>query len=200
MSFLLLRRRLEKDRAMRYLMRWTVVLMLLTCALPLLRADDKKPSADPKPGAEQKKPDAKAGDQKEGPKQEAGDGSKAATDKAQDQQSGAPGAQPERSPFGQILPLLPLLLLLFYIIVLRPQSRRLDAERQQLKALKKGDKVLTRSGIYGTIVGVSENEDEITLKVDDNTRLRMTKDSIVRNLRAEEEAKAAKEKPKEGAA
>jgi preprotein translocase subunit YajC len=103
--------------------------------------------------------------------------------------------------------MIPLMLVLFgllWFVVLRPANKRQEAERKaMLESLKKGDKVLTHSGIYGTVVGVAENEDEVTIKVDDNVRLRMTKGSLARNIRIEEEAKAAKaakDKPKEGAA
>ena len=93
---------------------------------------------------------------------------------------------------------LPLLLggifFLFYFIVLRPQKRRQERDRQeQLNTLNKNDKVLTTAGIYGTIVSVSDKEDEVTVKVDDNTRLKMLKASIMRNLTREEAAKAEKE-------
>src|SRR5436853_7088830 len=95
-----------------------------------------------------------------------------------------PKPAPQQSPFGDLMFLLPLLLLLFWFIVLRPMNRRQDQERQALVAgLKRNDKVLTTSGIYGVVVGISEKDDEITVKVDDNTRLRMTKASILRNRR-----------------
>jgi preprotein translocase subunit YajC len=99
----------------------------------------------------------------------------------------------------------PLLLLalffLFWMFILRPMSRRQEQERAALLAmLNKNDKVLTHSGIYGTIISVAEKEDEIVIKVDDNVRLRMTKGSIARNLTREEAARAAKEAKKEGAA
>ena len=66
--------------------------------------------------------------------------------------------------------------------------------------LKKNDKVLTSSGIYGTVTAISEKEDEITVKVDDNVRLRMTKESIARNLSNEEAARAAKAAKQAGGA
>lgn len=49
---------------------------------------------------------------------------------------------------------------------------------------------MTSAGIYGTVVAVSDTEDELTLKVDDNTRIRMTKGSISRNFSNEEEHQA----------
>ncbi len=85
----------------------------------------------------------------------------------------------------------------FYFVVIRPQQRRQERERQLLlNSLKKNDRVLTTAGIYGTIVSVNEKEDEVTVKVDDNARLKMLKSSILRNLTNEEALKAEAEKPK----
>jgi preprotein translocase subunit YajC len=97
-----------------------------------------------------------------------------------------------------------VLVFLFYLIVLRPMNRRQEQERQKLLSnLKKNDKVLTTAGIYGTVVSVSDKEDEVVVKVDDNVRLKMVKSAITRNFTNEEAAKAAKapkEEKKEGAA
>jgi preprotein translocase subunit YajC len=92
-----------------------------------------------------------------------------------------------------ILWLLPAILFLFYFLVLRPM-RKQDQERQNLvRNLKKNDKVITTSGIYGTVVAIAEHADEITVKVDDNVRVRMLKSSILKNLTQEEALKAQKE-------
>ena len=93
---------------------------------------------------------------------------------------------------------LPLILggifFIFYFVVLRPQKRRQEKERlEQQNMLNKNDKVITTAGIYGTIVAVSDKEDEVTVKVDDNTRLKMLKASIMRNITREETLKAEKE-------
>src|SRR5262249_4935499 len=94
---------------------------------------------------------------------------------------------------GGLLLYMAVIFALFYFIILRPQRRRQEQERSSLlTSLKKNDRVLTVAGIYGTVVAVSENEDEVTVKVDDNVRVRMTKASIARNLSAEEAAKEAK--------
>jgi preprotein translocase subunit YajC len=87
---------------------------------------------------------------------------------------------------------------LFYFIVIRPQQRRQDRDRQSLiSTLKKNDRVITSAGIYGTVVSVSDKEDEVTVKVDDNARLKMLKSSILRNLTADEAQKAEADKAKE---
>ncbi|MGH7225200.1 MAG: preprotein translocase subunit YajC [Gemmataceae bacterium] len=95
-----------------------------------------------------------------------------------------------------MMAILPIIFVLFYLLILRPQ-RRMEQERQALVGnLKKNDEVLTTAGIYGTVVDIGEGEDKITVKVADNVRMKMTKTSIHRNLTNEEaakEAKAAKE-------
>jgi len=95
----------------------------------------------------------------------------------------------------------PLLLLamfaLLYFVVILPGRRRQEKERQdRLSNLLKNDKVLTAAGIYGTVADVSDKDDVVTVKVDDNVRIKMTKASIVLNISQDERAKADKEKQK----
>lgn len=83
-------------------------------------------------------------------------------------------------------------MLLFYLMFLRPMRKQEQERAALLTTTKKNDKIITHSGIYGTVVAVSEKEDEITVRVDDNVRLKMVKNSILRNLTNEEAAKEAK--------
>jgi preprotein translocase subunit YajC len=103
--------------------------------------------------------------------------------------------QGQQDPLGGLGFMLPFLfiMLLFWLMVMRPQARRQENERRMLlESLKKNDKVLTHAGIYGSVVTVGETEDEVTLKVDDNVRIKVTKGSIARNLTAEETARQQK--------
>jgi preprotein translocase subunit YajC len=96
-----------------------------------------------------------------------------------------------------ILSFLPIALIVLMIFMWQ-SKRRKDQDRQAvLTGLKKNDKVITTAGIYGVVVGISDTEDEITVKVDDNVRIKMVRDSILRNLSNEEAAKAAQAKAKE---
>jgi preprotein translocase subunit YajC len=93
---------------------------------------------------------------------------------------------------GMIIPMI-LIFIVGYFLIMRPM-RRQEAERKAMASnVKKNDKVLTAAGIYGTVVAVSDTEDEVTVRVDDNTRLRMLKSSIIRNITREEEAAKPKE-------
>ena len=113
---------------------------------------------------------------------------------------GESGGAASGGGLGSFILLLPLVILAYLLIVDRPRRRRQEKERQSLvTGLKKGEEVLTIGGIYGTVVTVSDTKDEIVVKVDDGTRLRMTKASILRNISREEEAAKAKKDAKPAA-
>jgi preprotein translocase subunit YajC len=103
-----------------------------------------------------------------------------------------PPAQPPPGPgtgsmIWMFLPVIALMIFMMY-----RNSRRQSAEQQtMLSTLEKNDKVLTHAMIYGTIVSVNPNEDEVTIRVDDNTRLKMTKAAIARNITKEQARNAA---------
>lgn len=64
-----------------------------------------------------------------------------------------------------------LLVVVFYVLLIRPQRKK-EKERQSLIAqLKKNDKVVTNGGIFGTVV--SARDPWIVLKIDENSDARM---------------------------
>jgi preprotein translocase subunit YajC len=105
------------------------------------------------------------------------------------------GGPPIWATMAMLLPMVAV----FYLFVIRP-ARKQEAQRQTLvNSLKKNDKVLTNAGIIGTVVSISEKEDEVIVRVDDNCKLRMIKSSINRNLTQEEAAKKPAEPQKANA-
>jgi len=66
---------------------------------------------------------------------------------------------------------------MFYFLIIRPQKKERERHRRFLEGLKKGDKVITSSGIWGTVVEIGDRT--ITLKVDANTRITFSKEAIV---------------------
>ncbi len=99
------------------------------------------------------------------------------------------------SPWGNPLFLIPIFLLIFYFTMIRPKQRMEREHKKRLGDLKKNDKVVTSGGIIGIVASIKEKEDEVTLKVDENSnfRLRVTKSSVVQILSGEEPAKEQKE-------
>jgi preprotein translocase subunit YajC len=63
----------------------------------------------------------------------------------------------------EMLPIFVGMAILFYFIVLRPQSRERKERQRMLDAVKKGDRVVTNGGIYGKVMDV--DKDTVTLEV-----------------------------------
>jgi len=55
-----------------------------------------------------------------------------------------------------------LIFVIFYFLLIRPQSKERQRHEEMLKALKKGDEIITTGGLVGTVVHVEENR--LTLK------------------------------------
>lgn len=77
---------------------------------------------------------------------------------------------------------------LFYFLLIRPQQKARKRHQEFLAKLKKGDRVVTSSGIIGTVVEIGE--DTVSLKVDANTRITFLKEHIVSYHREKEEEKS----------
>jgi len=74
-----------------------------------------------------------------------------------------------------MMPLLLIVVFVFFIIL--PQRKEKKQIETMLANLKKGDKVLTSSGIYGEITALLD-EDKVTLKVGENTRIDFARSTI----------------------
>ena len=85
-----------------------------------------------------------------------------------------------------LLSLVPFLLIfvVFYFLLILPQQRRQKKQREMLAAIKKGDKIVTTSGIWGTITNL--DKDTVTVQIADNTKVRMQRDHISRLRNTEE--------------
>ncbi len=82
------------------------------------------------------------------------------------------------------IPFMIGLMILFWIVVILPMSRRQKKEQEQLIAtLKRGTKVLTNAGIVATIVTANDGEDEIVIRSED-TKLRIKRNVVVQVLDA----------------
>ena len=87
-----------------------------------------------------------------------------------------PNGQPAQ-PANPIMAFAPMILLVvvFYFILIRPQQQRAKQQKKLLEALKAGDKVITASGIVGTIVSVKDRT--VSLRSAD-AKFEVTKASI----------------------
>ncbi|MBI4683300.1 MAG: preprotein translocase subunit YajC [Nitrospirae bacterium] len=102
------------------------------------------------------------------------------------QPGGAGGGSPQ-GPAAMIQSFLPLILIfvIFYFLLIRPQSKKAKEHKQMLENLKKGDKIMTNGGIYGIIEDI--DADSVTLKVGikDDIRIKVNR-AYVAGLRTKE--------------
>lgn len=85
-------------------------------------------------------------------------------------QAGQPGGA--GSVITSLLPLL-LIFVIFYFLLIRPQQKKAKEHRQMIENLKKGDKIISSSGIYGVIEAVGTNT--ITVKIAENVKVKIGK-------------------------
>ena len=101
---------------------------------------------------------------------------------AQDPQAGNDAAAPQGPGLSSILVPVAAAIALYYFMILRPERRKQAGHRAQLETLKKNDRVVTIGGLYGVVMNVQRDADEVTLKIDEanNIKIRVTLGSIGR--------------------
>mgnify|MGYP003956253113 CR=1 FL=1 len=72
---------------------------------------------------------------------------------------------------GAFLPLI-LIFGVFYILLIRPQQKKVKQHREMLNNLRRGDKIITSGGIIGIIDKVSDNQ-ELQLQVSENVEIKI---------------------------
>lgn len=79
----------------------------------------------------------------------------------------------------QFVPLI-LIFIVFYFLLIRPHQKKQKLHQQMLSSLKKGDRVVTMSGIHGVILRI---EDEVIhLEIADRVKIQMDRSQIGRLL------------------
>jgi len=88
---------------------------------------------------------------------------------------------------GMITSLLPLILIvvIMYFLVLRPQQQRVKQHQTMVKALRRGDTVVTNGGLVGKVTKVVD-DDQIEVEIADGVRVRQMR-SMVSEVRAKGE-------------
>jgi preprotein translocase subunit YajC len=84
-------------------------------------------------------------------------------------QDGGPGLISNLILFGSII-------LIFYFMIIRPQQKRAKERQKLIDSMKKGDKVVTASGIYGTIAGLDEKT--VLVQIADNVKVKLDRSAI----------------------
>ncbi|HCU52732.1 MAG TPA: preprotein translocase subunit YajC [Gammaproteobacteria bacterium] len=85
---------------------------------------------------------------------------------------------PAGAPGGGIMSFLPLIVIfvIFYFLLIRPQSKRAKEHRAMIAALAKGDEVVTGGGLLGRVADLDENY--VTLEIAPNVSVKVQRPSV----------------------
>src|SRR3569833_2826186 len=93
----------------------------------------------------------------------------------------APGAGGMSDILIQFAPIL-LLVVIFYLLIFRPQQKRMKAQQAMLSSISRGDTVVTTGGIVGKVAKAVDGED-LEVEISQGVRVKLTRSSVadVRN-------------------
>jgi len=77
---------------------------------------------------------------------------------------------------------------IFYFILIRPQQKKQKELQKMVEALKKGDRVMTNGGIFGTVAGVKDNI--VVLRIADEVKIEVLKSAVATVLNKDAQAGA----------
>lgn len=89
-----------------------------------------------------------------------------------------PGGAGGPASYFQPLILVGAMFAIFYFLLIRPQQRQKQDRERMLASLKKGDRVVTMSGLHGTVTGL--NEHTVILRVADQVKLEFDRSAVGR--------------------
>jgi preprotein translocase subunit YajC len=91
--------------------------------------------------------------------------------------------------------LIAVMLVVFYLFLIRPQRKRATEHEDMLGSIKKGDEVVTIGGIHGTVKKITA--DTMEIEVDKNVRLTFSKTAVSKKVTEDEEEEEETEEPED---
>lgn len=82
--------------------------------------------------------------------------------------------------FSAFIPLI-LIFAVFYFLLIRPQQKRAKEHREKVGAVRRGDRIVTGGGIYGTVTKVM-NDAEVLVQIADAVKVRVARGTIAEVL------------------
>ena len=86
-----------------------------------------------------------------------------------------------------------LIFFLFFLLVLQPERKRKAEFQAMLDRVKPNDRIVTIGGIFGTVVQVGKDRNELVIRVDEknNTKIRIRKSAVAQVLADEDKREAS---------
>jgi len=88
--------------------------------------------------------------------------------------------------FAQFIPLI-LIFAIMYLLLIRPQQKKLKDHQAMVAALRRGDQVVTQGGLIGKVSKVKD-DNEIEVELADNVKVRVVKSTVAQVISKTEPA------------
>lgn len=93
---------------------------------------------------------------------------------------------PQGNPIAGLLPIV-VIFAIFYFLIIRPQTKRAKEEKQMREGLQIGNKIVTTSGIFGTITEIDNLKSVVSVSIAKDVTIVMYKSSIANVLKEKTE-------------
>ncbi|HEX9113620.1 MAG TPA: preprotein translocase subunit YajC [Nitrospirota bacterium] len=97
---------------------------------------------------------------------------------------GGAGAQGGGGGFSSLI-MMVVIFAIFYFILIRPQQKKMKEHKKLVEELKKGDRIVTSGGIYGTVE--NSTPETLTVKIAEGVKVKITRSSVAAVVKPEEE-------------
>lgn len=100
---------------------------------------------------------------------------------------------------GALVGFLPLILIfvIFYFLLIRPQQKRQKQHQQKLQAIRRGDKILTGGGVFGSVSKVVD-DNELQVEIADGVKVRVARSMVADVISKTEPAKGEAQPANDG--
>ncbi len=102
---------------------------------------------------------------------------------------GAPGGAGGQQGAGGFSGIFMMLIIfgIFYFVLIRPQQKKMKEHKKMVDELKKGDRIITQGGIYGTVTSTGEHK--LTVEIADGVKVKVARGAVGTVLTEEEAGK-----------
>ena len=85
-----------------------------------------------------------------------------------------------------LLPFLAIIVIMYFLMI-RPQVKKQKDRQKMIDAIQICDNVVTSGGIHGKVMGFTDNDKTVILKVDDNVKINVDRSAIgaAKNIKSE---------------
>jgi preprotein translocase subunit YajC len=92
-------------------------------------------------------------------------------------QEATSAAAKQPSLLASIAPMV-LIMAVFYFLIIRPQSKKVNEHKATISTIKKGDQIVTAGGVYGTVTKVDSDKNTLHVQIAEGVQIKIKQDTV----------------------